>query len=131
MDNKKFSNFEKNLISFLRLFQNRPLHLAKYLIEKNCLSSDFIENVSQSKKLDDLTEKYEYSEIPTIYFSNFKEMLKFFENISNQYNLEDITSEKVQKELNDKLDHLIKTEQFEEAIKIRDFMIQNNLKRNT
>jgi hypothetical protein len=36
-----------------------------------------------------LSEKYELEEMPNIYFLNFKDMFKFFENISNEYTLED------------------------------------------
>lgn len=123
------SLLEKNLISFLRLFQNRPFHLSKYLLDNNCLKEEFIASIETSKKLNDLTEKYENSDIPTIYFLNFKEMMKFYENISNEYNLSDFENNKVIEQINSKLDSLIKSEKYEEAIKIRDFMIQNNIPR--
>jgi protein-arginine kinase activator protein McsA len=131
MEKKDLSQYEKNLVCFLRLFQNRPFHLAKYLSDNNCFKEEFIKNISDSKRLSDLSQKYELGEIPNIYFVNFKEMIKFFENISNNYTVEGFDNEKINEELNSKLDDLIKTEKYEEAIKIRDFMIQNNIKRKS
>lgn len=132
MDNKNNDKerFEKNLTTLLRLFQNRPLHLTKYFIENNSFNQEFMNNVIKSKKLEELSTKYAQGDIPTIFFLNYKEMLKFFENISNELNFDNFNDEKVGQELNMKLDELIKSEKYEEAIKIRDFMIQNNIKRN-
>lgn len=132
MDNKNNDKerFEKNLTTLLRLFQNRPLHLTKYFIENNSFNQEFMNNVLKSKKLEELSTKYAQGDIPTIFFLNYKEMLKFFENISNELNFDNFNDEKVGQELNMKLDELIKSEKYEEAIKIRDFMIQNNIKRN-
>ena len=127
MEEKKLSQLEKNLISFLRLFQSRPYHLSKYLIENDCLRPDFLKNISESKKLQDVTQKYEFDDIPTVYFLNFKDMLKFYENISQEYNFDTDDSEKISEELNNKLNELIKSEKYEEAIKIRDYMIKNNI----
>jgi len=125
------SNYEKNLVCFLRLFQNRPHHLAKYFIENSCFSDNFKEKIATSKKLNNLNDKYEINDVPNIYFSNFKEMIKFFENFSNDYSVEGLDDEKIQVELNTKLDDLLKSEKYEEAIKLRDFMIQHNIKRKT
>jgi hypothetical protein len=132
MKNKKDEKerFEKNLTTLLKLFQGRPLHLSKYFIENNSFNQEFIDNVIESKKLDELSNKYVQGDIPTIFFLNYKEMLRFFENISNELNFDNLNSDRVGQELNTKLDELIKSEKYEEAIKIRDFMIQNNIKRN-
>ena len=131
MGSNEFDDFEKNLVCFLRLYQNRYHHLSKYLIENNCLSQEFIENIKSSKKLSDLSQKYELQELPNIYFSNFKEMNKFFDNLSTNYNFEGADTEKISEQLNSKLEELLKNERYEEAIKIRDYMIQNNIKRNS
>lgn len=129
MDKDDLSKFEKNLISLLRIFQNRPHHLAKYFIQNKSFDKEFENNILNSKKLSELSNKYEFSEIPTIYFLNFKDMLKFFDNMSNEYSLDNQELEKTQEELNRKLDELIKSEKYEDAIKIRDYMIQNNIPR--
>jgi hypothetical protein len=129
MTRKDSQQYEKNLVCFLRLFQNRPHHLAKYFLDNKCFNDDFITSITQSRKLVDLSEKYDLGELPNIYFLNFKEMIKFYENLSNEYNLDGLDDQKVQDELNVKLDQLLKSEKYEEAIKLRDFMIQNNIKR--
>ena len=129
MEDKGINRLERNLITFLKLFQNRPSHLAKYLLENDSFSDKFKNNVINSDKLDEFSLKYSQGELPTIYFLNFKEMLKFYENISNELNIDKLDNDKISDKLNDRLDECIKYEKYEEAIKIRDFMIQNNIKR--
>jgi hypothetical protein len=129
MEDKGINRLERNLITFLKLFQNRPSHLAKYLLENDSFSDNFKNNVINSDKLDEFSLKYSQGELPTIYFLNFKEMLKFYENISNELNIDKLDNDKISDKLNDRLDECIKHEKYEEAIKIRDFMIQNNIKR--
>ena len=127
---KEINQFEKNLITFLKLFHNRPLHLAKYFIENNSFNDDFKNNISNNRRLEMLSEKYQIVELPNIYFLNFKEMLKFFENLSNELNIDSESDrEKLTDELNNKLDSLLKLEKYEEAIKVRDYMIQNSIQR--
>jgi len=128
---KDLTPYEKNLISFLKLFQNRPLHLAQYLIDNDCLNDDFKKNILESKKLIQLTEDFELNDIPNVYFLNFKEMLKFFESISNEYNLSNKNDDQIYEELNSKLEQFIKQEKYEDAIKIRDYMIRNDIKRKS
>lgn len=131
MDNEGHSAFEKNLVFFLRLFNNRPSHLAKYLIENNALDSDFIEKITNSKKISDIHDKFGIGDIPNIYFLNFKEMIRFFDAISKEYDMNDSDTNKLEQELNIKLDDLLTKEKYEEAIKIRDFMLKNNIRRNS
>lgn len=125
------SNYEKNLITFLRLFQNRPHHLAKYFLENDCLNEEFKNHLENSKKLSQLTEDFQFSNIPPVYFLNFKEMIKFFDSISKEINFDDIDDEVIVNQLNSKLDELIKQEKYEEAIRIRDYMVRNNIKRKS
>jgi hypothetical protein len=128
---KDLTPYEKNLISFLKLFQNRPLHLAQYLIDNDCLNDDFKKSILESKKLIQLSEDFELNDIPNVYFLNFKEMLKFFESISNEYNLSNKNDDQIYEELNSKLEQFIKQEKYEDAIKIRDYMIRNDIKRKS
>jgi hypothetical protein len=128
---KDLTPYEKNLISFLKLFQNRPFHLAQYLIDNDCLNDDFKKSVLDSRKLIQLSDNFELNDIPNVYFLNFKEMLKFFESISNEYNLNNKNDEQIYEELNSKLEEFIKQEKYEDAIKIRDYMIRNDIKRKS
>jgi hypothetical protein len=129
MNGEDQPKFERNLITFLRLFQNRPIHLAKYLVENDSLTDEFKLHIQNSNKLSKLSEEYQFSEIPTVYFLNFKEMMKFFESISIDFKSED--EDGIFDELNTKLDDLIKQEKYEDAIKVRDYMIKHNIKRKS
>ena len=131
MSNIIKKKFEKNLISFLKLFQNRPFHLAKYLLENNGLSDEFIDKITKSEKLNFLSENLGIDELPDLNFKNFKEMMKFFENIDNEYNSEYKNKEQLTSELNKKMDFYIQSDRFEEAIKLRDYMIRNHIKRKS
>lgn len=131
MSNISQKKFEKNLISFLKLFQNRPFHLAKYLLENNGLNDEFIDKITKSEKLNFLSENLGIDELPDLNFKNFKEMMKFFENIDNEYNAEYKSKEQLTTELNKKMDFYIQSDRFEEAIKLRDYMIHNHIKRKS
>lgn len=125
------NKFEKNLISFLKLFQNRPFHLAKYLLENEGLNQVFIERITNSEKLTFLSNNLGLDELPDLNFRNFKEMMKFFETIDNEYNTELKSKEQLSNELNQKMDFYIQNDKFEEAIKLRDYMIHNDIKRKS
>jgi hypothetical protein len=123
------SDYEKNLIIFLRLFQNRPFHLAKYLLENDCLNYEFKEHLKNSKKLTNLSKDNQFMELPAVYFLNFKEMLKFFESLSKDLDFGGSDEDEIFDKLNSRLDELIKLEKYEDAIRIRDYMMKNNIKR--
>ena len=42
------NEFQNNLINFLKLFKNRPYHLAKYLIDNSALTKDFYNKIIES-----------------------------------------------------------------------------------
>ena len=47
----------KNLLMILKMFKNRPYHLAKYLVDNNAFDQKFIDKIINSEKLKDLNEK--------------------------------------------------------------------------
>jgi excinuclease UvrABC helicase subunit UvrB len=110
--------FQNNLVNFLKLFKNRPYHLAKYLIDNSALTKDFCSKINKSEKLE-TKEKY---------FTDISEMNEFYNSIldikKTKKSIEELT-----KDLNDKMIDLIKNEKFEEAVKLRDYMIKNKIKR--
>lgn len=118
--------FKKNLINFLKLFKDRPYHLAKYLTNNSAFTNSFINKIMKSDKLNSLKET------PTTYFYDITEMDDFFNSFiddikeikANKKNIEKIT-----KEVNEKMNCLIETEKFEDAAKLRDYMIKNRIKR--
>jgi late competence protein required for DNA uptake (superfamily II DNA/RNA helicase) len=124
----------QKLVTLLKLFKNRPYHLAKYLMDNSAFNKNFLNKISKSTKLDELINNEEENKIPiSIYFSNISQMEKFYESLLEE--IKEMKSKKSPKEiiedLNSKLDELIKTEKFEEAAKLRDYMKKNSIKRIT
>jgi len=128
----------RSLVILLKMFKNRPYHLAKYLVENSALTEEFIQKLKKSDKLKELNEEEKTSEqkllpVPVpVYFLDISHMENFYKSfiddikqLSKEKNLEEIT-----KELNNKLDELIKQEKYEEAARVRDYMNRNNIKRN-
>jgi protein-arginine kinase activator protein McsA len=108
--------FQNNLVNFLKLFKNRPYHLAKYLIDNSALTKDFYNKISKSDKLEN-----------NKYFTDITEMNDFYNSILNVKSKKSV--EEITKEANIKMDELIKNENFEEAAKLRDYMTKNKIKR--
>jgi len=119
------------------MFKNRPYHLAKYLVENSALTDEFIKKLKHSDRLKELNEgeKSEQKLLPVpvpVYFLDISQMENFYNSfiddikqLSKEKSIEEIT-----KELNIKLDDLIKKEKYEEAARVRDYMNRNNIKRN-
>ena len=121
----------KNLVSLLKLFKNRPYHLAKYLIDNSAFSKTFVDKVLKSEKLNEFSEDKIESINTSVYFVNISQMEDFYNSlldemkeISNIKNAEEISNE-----LNGRLNDLIKNEKYEEAAKIRDYMNKNGIKK--
>jgi len=121
----------KNLVSLLKLFKNRPYHLAKYLIDNSAFSKTFVDKVLKSEKLNEFSEDKIESINTSVYFVNISQMEDFYNSlldemkeISNIKNAEEISNE-----LNGRLSELIKNEKYEEAAKIRDYMNKNGIKK--
>jgi hypothetical protein len=111
----------KNLLSILKLFKNRPYHLAKYLIENEAFDDKFINKLIDSDKLnsDEMTN--------SIHFIDISHMNDYFNSLT--IDIQSKSDKNITKELNDKLDKCLKDEKYEEASRIRDFMVKNNIKR--
>lgn len=117
--------FRRNLVNFLKLFKDRPYHLANYLIDNYAISSSFINKILNSDKLKNFKEQSD------TYFYDIAEMEDFFNSFidikelkANKKNIEKIT-----KDVNDKMNNFIKEEKFEDAVQLRDYMIKNRIKR--
>lgn len=125
----------RNLSILLKLFKNRPNHLAKYLIENSSFTEEFIFNIINSRKLNDMNpvDTYNYfveeSNLTPVYFTDFDEMENFYTGIMEDKSLTIDTSE-LSKEFNLKLSKYISEEKYEEAAKIRDYMKKNNISIN-
>jgi hypothetical protein len=115
----------KKLVTLLKLFKNRPYHLAKYLIDNKALSKDFIKTVLNSSKLEDISN----NEDLLINFNSIEQMEEFYSSLVDLNNLDNKTPEQIAEELNSKLDNLIINEKYEEAANLRDYMKRKKIKR--
>jgi len=127
----KNEELNKSLVILLKMFKNRPYHLAKYLIENSALNNEFINKITKSDKLKKISDDSDKSVAVPVYFVNITQMNDFYDSfiddmnqISKEKSLEEVT-----KDINQKLDTLIKGEKFEEAARVRDYMMKNGIKR--
>jgi hypothetical protein len=111
----KNEEFYKNLSSLLKIFNNRPNHLGKFLIENDAFNKTFIENIIKSNNLSKL-KNFDHK---SLLFNDYEEMDEFFSNLINVNDNEN--------ELNEKLFSYIQNEEFEKAAKLRDYMIKNSI----
>lgn len=120
-------NENKNLITLLKLFKNRPYHLAKYLIENQAFSKDFLDKLNKSDKLNQLQN----SDFESQYFSNISQMEDFYNSLLEEVNnmSKSKSTKEITQELNKKLNDLIFLEKFEEAAQLRDYMSKIGIKR--
>lgn len=120
----------KNLLVLLKLFQNRTSHLADFLIENDALKSEFIEKINNNSKLSEMT----LSDIKDnhLHFNSINEMKDYYKSLVDD--LENLKNKKTKEEfiieLNDKLLKAINNENYEEAVRIRDYMKLNNINKN-
>lgn len=124
----KGGDIYKNLVTLLKLFKNRPYHLAKFLLDKDALDKKFSNDIEKSTKLLELDRK---SEGLNPNFSNITKMNDYFQNLleNNQQRLQ--TPAELERDLNAQLDRLIREEKYEEAACLRDYMMEKNLKRKS
>lgn len=115
----------KKLVTFLKLFKNRPHHLGKYLLDNKALNKDFIKNVLESDKLENLSNDEEL----IINFNSIEQMEDFYSSLVDLNNLNNKTPDEIEEELNLKLNKLIDSEKYEEAANLRDYMKRKKIKR--
>ncbi len=97
----------RNFVILLKMFKNRPFHLAKYLIENSALTEDFIKKVMNSSSLKELIDSNDPKQKNL--FLDINQMNKYFNSltddikrIGNSKNPEEIAAA-----LNEKLETLI------------------------
>lgn len=118
----------KNLVALLRLFKNRPYHLAKYLMENQAFSEKFEKDILNSSKLN-MINKSDDKSPKQLNFVSISQMDDYFQSLLDTKDLKSKTIQQLENELNDKLDNLIKTEKYEDAARLRDYMKQKGYKR--
>jgi hypothetical protein len=118
----------KNLVTLLKLFKNRPYHLAKFLVDKKALTDKFSKEILSSSKLPDLDLEKLKNQKP-VYFSSINQMDDYYQSLLEPEKSKPKTPQQIEKELNKKLDELIKSENYEDAACLRDYMIMKGFKR--
>ena len=119
---------QRNLITLLKLFKNRPYHLSKYLLENAAFDKGFLRKIDKSFKLNELSSKCSNSDLES--FNNLNQMDDFYSSLLEEMNeivLHDRNNFTIV--LNDRLDSLIRDEKYEEAAALRDYMLTLDIKR--
>ena len=128
MESNEHDKIYQNLITVLKLFQNRPYHLAKYLIETDAFTEEFLTKIKNSDKLNNLNKEDDGTSLKAIYFLDVSHMKDFFNSLTDDvYDKKLKNKRDVVEELNTKLERCIKEERYEDAIRIRDYMQKNGI----
>jgi hypothetical protein len=117
----------RNLVLFLKMFKNRPYHLAKHLIENSALNPHFIKNISDNANLKDMNLDENQKNLPVLYFADINAMNDYYNSLSEENKKK--SKEEIERDLNLKLEKLIDEEKYEEAARLRDYMSRNKINR--
>jgi hypothetical protein len=117
----------RNLVILLKMFKNRPYHLAKYLIENSAFTNEFIKKVSENTKL---SEEENKSKQP-VYFLDIGKMNDHYSSFTDEIKLLEGGKSlfEIEIELNEKLNKFLLEEKYEDAVRLRDYMTKNKIKR--
>lgn len=135
MSQEEKDQLYKNLVILLKMFKNRPYHLAKYLSDNSAFNQKFIKKILESDKLKDLSKEEDESSVNMtiipIHFNDINQMNDFYSSIVDDIKLlsKEKSMEEMTKSINTKLDSCIKSENYEDAVRIRDYMMRNGIKR--
>lgn len=114
----------RKLVIFLKIFKNRPFHLAKYLVENNAFNEDFLKKIIDSEKLENSKEENQKV------FFDINQMTEHFNLLTDDVKKTvSKTEEELTSELNIRMENLLKEEKYEEAALLRDYMQRHNIKR--
>lgn len=125
MDNEELY---RNLVIFLKMFKNRPYHLAKHLIENNALNAEFLTKIKHNARLGEIDDdKGDDSRLPVIYFADINKMNEYYNSLTEENKKK--SQEQIEHDLNERLEQLIDEEKYEDAARLRDYMTRNKIKR--
>ena len=124
-------DFYNNLVAFLKMFKNRPNHLAKYLLDNSAVNKDFLKKIANNDQLKSLSTNDEKLNSP-IYFADINKMNDYYNSFTDDIKKlnKGKTPEEIEDEMNEKLNSLIFNEKYEDAARLRDYMQRNKIKRN-
>jgi len=116
----------RNFVTLLKLFKNRPYHLAKYLIQNGAVKEEFLSKIVNSDRLRNLKEDDFNDKI----FMDINQMNDFFNSLTTEVKKLSMfrTDDEIEQDLNKKLADLLNDEKYEEAAILRDYMFSNGIK---
>lgn len=119
----------RNLVILLKMFKNRPFHLAKYLIDNSALKDEFLKKLINNEKLKEFSQDEDLKS--KILFLDINQMNDYFNSLTDDIKKIGVakTPEEISEALNQKLESLILEENYEDAARLRDYMFRNNIKR--
>jgi alcohol dehydrogenase YqhD (iron-dependent ADH family) len=117
----------RNFVTLLKLFKNRPYHLAKYLIQNGAIKEEFLSKIINSDRLRNIKE----GEFDEKIFMDINQMNDFFNSLTIEVKKLSMfkTDDEIKIDLNNKLSDLLKEEKYEEAAILRDYMFNNGIKK--
>ena len=125
----KNEDLYRNLVILLKMFKNRPFHLAKYLIDNSALKDEFLKKLINNEKLKEFSQDEDLKS--KILFLDINQMNDYFNSLTDDIKKIGVakTPEEISEALNQKLESLILEENYEDAARLRDYMFRNNIKR--
>lgn len=116
-----------NLINLFKLFKNRPNHLVRFLLDNDALNDKFIKRVKNNLKLSEDIQESDLNKS----FDSIDDMKDHFSLFINDIEVSKKKKSKAEiiEELILKIKEAVESENYEEAARIRDYMIRNNLKK--
>jgi protein-arginine kinase activator protein McsA len=118
-------NLYNNLSNLLKIFQNKPHQLSKFLLESDALNSTFLKKIKSSSKLAQLDN----SDLEK-HFTTIDDMRDFYNSFISDTGSKSKNKEDLFAELLLKIKEAIDNENYEEAARIRDYMKKNNFKKS-
>jgi len=96
----------RNLVILLKMFKNRPYHLAKYLIENSAFTAEFIKKVRENQKLSGISDEDKQK---PVYFLDIGKMSEYYSSFTDEMARmhKEKTPEELEDDFNEKLDRLI------------------------
>ncbi len=113
----KISTYQ-NLAHLISLFGDNHYYLAKYLMDNNAFSEEFLNILEKSRIIEEKNP---------VLFKDINHMQDYFNSIIGDNETKERTRDELIEYLNNKLNHLLSEEKYEEVISLRDYMIKNNI----
>jgi hypothetical protein len=135
MSDRELESFKKNMVTLFTIFKNKPNLLVKYILKYDIISDDIKEVIINNKELNKRSKEMELNEEDDLdlpYFSNVKDMKKYYDSIfKTKEDLDDINypmlNEPKKETLLKDLKEAIKNEDYEKCAKIRDYCIKKDI----